>query len=342
MANQELVDILRQGGANFWNMWRLTHPKVPLDLFKADLYGINLEGAIINRADLRGASLGEANLVGANLTRAFLVGADLHNANLSRTRLAGVDFSHANLNQAHLSEADLYATLLTSADLTNADLTRTNLQETYFGDANFNTTIVGWTIFGNVDLHQVKGLDTVVHRGPSTVGIDTIARSQGNIPEIFLRGAGIPDSFISYAKSLIGQSIEYYTCFISYSSRDQDFAERLYSDLQNHGVRCWFAPENMKIGDKIRPRIDEAIHLQDKLLLLLSDHAIASAWVEDEVEAAMEKENQQQREVLFPVRLDESVMQTTQPWAAKLRRMRHIGDFTHWMDPHISEHSGGC
>jgi hypothetical protein len=36
--------------------------------------------------------------------------------------------------------------------------------------------------------------------------------------------------------------------------------------------------------------------------------------------------------VLFPVRLDEQVMQTSVAWAAKLRRTRHIGDFTHWTD----------
>jgi hypothetical protein len=127
--------------------------------------------------------------------------------------------------------------------------------------------------------------------------------------------------------------IQYHSCFISYSSKDDILARRLYADLQDQGVRCWFAPEDMKIGDKIRARIDEAIHMQDKLLLLLSKHALASTWVEDEVEAALEKEQRQQREVLFPVRLDESVMQTTQAWAAKPRRTRHIGDFTRWTDP---------
>lgn len=64
--------------------------------------------------------------------------------------------------------------------------------------------------------------------------------------------------------------------------------------------------------------------------MLLSEYALTSDWVEDEVEAALEKEQHQQLEVLFPVRLDESVMQTTQAWAAKLRRTRHIGDFTNW------------
>jgi len=127
-----------------------------------------------------------------------------------------------------------------------------------------------------------------------------------------------------------GNPIDYYTCFISYSSHDEPFAKRLYADLQHEGVRCWFAPEDLKIGDKIRHRIDESIHLYDKLLLVFSEHAVKSEWVEHEVEAAFEKERQHHKEVLFPVRLDEAVMQTTEAWAADIRRTRHIGDFTSW------------
>lgn len=64
---------------------------------------------------------------------------------------------------------------------------------------------------------------------------------------------------------LAGKPIEYYTCFISYSHKDQPFASLLFTDLQSKQVRCWFAPEDLKIGDKIRPRIDESIRLYDKL-----------------------------------------------------------------------------
>src|SRR5205085_2692516 len=179
----------------------------------------------------------------------------------------------------------------------------------------------------------IDGLETLRHRGRSYIDIHTLYRSQGLLPEVFLRGIGASDEAIAYAHSFFLDPIQYHSCFISYSSKDETLARRLHTDLQNQGVRCWFAPEDMKIGDKIRSRIDEAIHLHEKLLLLLSGHALASAWVEDEVEAALEKEQRQQREVLIPVRLDESVMNTTQPWAAKLRRSRHIGDFSNWADP---------
>ena len=135
---------------------------------------------------------------------------------------------------------------------------------------------------------------------------------------------------IVYLRSLVGKPIDYYSCFISYSSKDQDFAERLHADLQSKGVRCWFAPEDMKIGDKIRARIDETIRIHDKLLIVLSEHSIESDWVEFEVETALAKERKEQRTILFPIRLDNYVMESTTTWAAHIKNTRLIGDFIHW------------
>jgi hypothetical protein len=97
-------------------------------------------------------------------------------------------------------------------------------------------------------------------------------------------------------------------------------------------VRCWFAPEDIKIGDKFRIRIDEAIRTYDKLLLVLSEHSIRSPWVEKEVEQAFEKERKRKKLMLFPIQLDDTVTRTRQAWAADLRRIRHIGDFRQWKD----------
>src|SRR5262245_7954512 len=96
--------------------------------------------------------------------------------------------------------------------------------------------------------------------------------------------------------------------------------------MRDHGFRCWFAPEDLKIGDPFQDRINEAVRTHEKLLLVLSSHSIASKWVEQEVAAALEKENRTRRSVLFPVRLDQSVMLTRKAWAASVRRTRHIGD----------------
>jgi hypothetical protein len=102
----------------------------------------------------------------------------------------------------------------------------------------------------------------------------------------------------------------------------------LSADLQVRGVRCWFAPENLKIGDRFRQRIDEAIRLHDKLLLILSKDSVRSDWVREEVESCLDRERRQKRSLLFPVRLDDSVLGAEEAWAASIRRQGHIGDFT--------------
>ena len=84
------------------------------------------------------------------------------------------------------------------------------------------------------------------------------------------------------------------------------------------------------IGDRFRQRIDEAIRLHDRLLLLLSEHSVESNWVREEVEFCLEREGQEKTIVLFPVRLDEAIMNTKQAWAGSIRRQRHIGNFENW------------
>ena len=211
-----------------------------------------------------------------------------------------------------------------------ANLSLAHLSGAYLSEATLSYAKVSFTTFGNVDLSVAKGLDTVRHDWPSTIGIDTIYRSQGNIPEVFLKGAGVDDTFITYIRSLVGKPIDYSSCFISYSRKDKAFAKRLYADLQSNNVRCWFAPEDLKWGERIRTGIDEAIRLYDKLLLVLSRYSLASGWVEREVKTALAKERKEKRTVLFPVRLDKAVLESPFSWATEIRHERNIGDFTRW------------
>jgi hypothetical protein len=123
---------------------------------------------------------------------------------------------------------------------------------------------------------------------------------------------------------------QYYSCFISFSSKDRAFADRLHEDLMNNDVRCWYAPDNLPIGAKTWDAIDAAIRVHDKLLLILSKSAIASDWVEDEVSKAFAEERRRGQPVLFPVCIDDEVMKTDEPWVVKLRDQRNIGDFQRW------------
>jgi TIR domain/Pentapeptide repeats (8 copies) len=221
-----------------------------------------------------------------------------------------------------------------------ADLREANLGDANLSGADLTDAQMGWTILGNVDLSVAKGLETVNHWGPSTIGIDTIYRSNGQIPEVFLRGAGVPDTFITYVRSLVGHAIEFYSCFISYSSKDQEFAERLHTDLQSKGVRCWFAPHDVRGGRKLHEQIDEAIRVYDRLLLTLSEHSMRSEWVKTEIAHARQKELNEHRQVLFPISLVpfakirewKNFDPDTGKDSAREIREYFIPDFNNWKD----------
>src|SRR5271165_1973883 len=302
MANPEHLETLKRGVTE-WNKWREEHAGVTPDLRGADLGGVKFSEAHLSGVDFTGANLSNARLEWADLGSANLCGTDLHKAildeaNLGRARLAeadlteaslvGVVFRYANLREANLSRANLLF-----ANFVSTDLTATN----------FSLAGTGTTSFGNVDLSTAKGLEIVQHAGPSIIGIDTIYKSGGKIPEVFLRGCGVSDQFIAYIDSLIASGIKFYSCFISYSTHDQEFAERLHADLQAKGVRCWFAPHDIKGGRKIHEQIDEAIRLHDRLLLILSEHSMSSEGVKSELAKARKREVKEGKRVLFPVRL---------------------------------------
>lgn len=301
MANPEHIKILKKG-VEVWNAWATAHPEIIPDFSFADLRRAHLNNAQLKYANLSYAKLSGADLSGAYLAVAYLVQADLSDADLSNANLVDVNLRYANLFYATTNEAKISGT-------------------------KFNNASVGYTIFTNTDLSEAVGLDTVRHGQPSEVGVSTFYLSQGRIPKIFLRGSGIPEDFITYMRSLTMQPILFYKSFISHSSKDQKFAERLYADLQNKGVRCWLASEDLKIGDRIRTGIDDVIRFHDKLLLVLSKHSVESDWVEQEVETALDRERKEKRTVLFPIRLDDIVMKIDTGWPALIKNTRNIGDF---------------
>ena len=353
MANPEHIAKLQEGVAA-WNDWRQSHPQaIPdlsgLDLSRAALWKTHpaetlweptLPSSNLSNADLHGANLSAANLTYATLMGTRLGGADLREASLNTASLLSADLNGADLRHTDLGGANLAGANLKGANLGNAELRSTNLYWARLAESDFSGAWVGSTIFGDNDLSAVTGLETVHHGGPSTIGIDTIYRSRGEISEVFLRGCGVPDDFITYAKSLVASTIEYYSCFISYSTKDQDFADRLYADLQNKGVRCWFAPHDVQGGRKLHEQIDEAIRMHDRLLLILSPHGMKSEWVKTEIAKARKRELRDNRRVLFPIRL--VPFETLRDWecfdagtgkdSAREIREYFIPDFSNWKD----------
>jgi len=327
MANQEQLDLLKQDVLQ-WNEWRKQHPETRPDLRDADLSGLKLHNADLSFSDLSFANLSLASLVGAYFTNAYL-----HRANLNDAYLLSATLSGANLSNTLLSFADLEIADLTNTILTHANLSFANLSDVKLSGAELRGAALHSTILARLDLRQVKGLAEIEHRGPSHIELYSVQLPQDGSALHFLRGAGAPDEWIDFWRSTMMHPVQYHSCFISYSSKDDALARRLHADLQASGVRCWFAQEDLKIGDQFRIRIDEAIHIHEKLLLLLSEDSIESSWVEYEVKRALKKEQEQERSVLFPIKLDDTISNVPYQWAADIRKTRHIGDFRAWTDP---------
>jgi TIR domain/Pentapeptide repeats (8 copies) len=321
MANPEHLEILKQG-VEAWNEWRREHRDVSPDLSDADL----------SDADLTNANLSDTDLFQANLSNADLSNADLSYATLSGANLFHAELIDANLNGAYLIDANLSGAVLFQANLSYANLSGTD----------FTLVALASTTFAGTDLSEVKGLEAVVHLAPSSIGVDTLYNSAGKIPERFLRCCGIPDDFVAFIPSHFGvqQAIQFYSCFISYSTRDEEFARRLYSRMRDEHLRVWFAPEDVKGGEKLYEQIERAIQIHDRLLIVLSESSLRSKWVMTEIRRAHKVELREKRRKLFPIRLVD--YETLQAWEcfdadtgedlASEVRQYFIPDFSNWKE----------
>ncbi len=376
MANQEQLAILKQG-VEVWNNWRSQNPNVEIMFDRIDLSGANLtqadlsrvyiadsnlSGANFSKANLGGANLGStklsgADLSGANLTVAYLAATDLNAASLSGASLYGANLRGAKLANAHLIRSNLFEANLTladflGADLNGADLRNVNLTETNLRNASFKNVVIGGTILADIDLSITVGLESVIHDSASTLGTNTLMRSMGNIPEVFLRGCGLSDWEIEQAKMYNPrlrnhefidiqnrifdlrhlQAIQISPLFISYSHSDGAFVDRLEKQLIAKGVRFWRDIHDLKAG-RIEKQIDRAISQNRTVLLVLSENSLNSDWVEHEVRTARGKEKDTESDVLCPVALDGSWKDNRWPKRVMEQIMEYnILDFSEWKD----------
>jgi uncharacterized protein YjbI with pentapeptide repeats len=348
MTEKSPIKYLNASDIEKWNAWNrrsnarldlrssvLENRRLPyVTLNKCDLsrmtnydYGFRLDGP---RSSFDGSLMENASFDWVDLTEASFRGSEMQKSRFQFAGLHSTDFSKANLRNCRFISSNLTSAVFSGADLTGSEISGCTLFDSRFDGANLSGVLFQNTFFANVDLSKAVGLDSCRYAGPSIVDFRTLQRS-GVLPLSFLRGIGLPESLINYLPSLMEQAIQTYSCFISFSAKNQDFADRLYADLQNNGIRCWFAPLDLRIGEDILHGIDQAIRVREKVVLILSEESIASGWVQDEVTTAFEEERKRKETVLFPIRIDDAVMDAAEPWAAKLRA-RNIGDFRGWKD----------
>lgn len=299
------------------------------NLREANLYRTDLSRADLNGADLGGADLTGAHLIGAHLTEVDLKGANLRGANLSRAHLSRANLSGANFRKANLSGAHLSGADLRGADLGLADISGVNLSGAILSWANFSGARTSRTLWNGVDLRNVVGLQSINHRGPSSVGVDTLYLSEGRVSAGFLRGCGLDSYFVGMVPGLTTIApIQHSSAFISYSHADATFAAGLYDYIfHTQKVPIWLDEHEIQPGDLIMREVDRAIRRTDRVILLCSEASLNSWWVEEEIERWTRKERQlrqsdERTSVVIPVDLDGYVHDCDHDYAATILKAK--------------------
>lgn len=153
----------------------------------------------------------------------------------------------------------------------------------------------------------------------------------------------------SYSPTTKGQphlpQQQFDSCFLSHSHQDHEFASMLNSRLQDAGIKVWFAPEDMRPGEKTKQQIDRALAAFDRVIAVLSAESVRSSWVTTELTAALRIELKANRNVLFPVSL--FPYSELAAWkcfnsdlgqdVAEAVREYPVLDFSDWRTPHVFE-----
>jgi hypothetical protein len=109
-----------------------------------------------------------------------------------------------------------------------------------------------------------------------------------------------------------------YDVFVSYSTKDKAVADAVVFALEKKGIRCWYAPRDIKAGASWGETITEAISHCKLMLLIFSGSSNQSKRVQEEVYYAISEEK-----TLIPFRIE-----NLDPTGA----MRLHLSMLHWLD----------
>lgn len=94
--------------------------------------------------------------------------------------------------------------------------------------------------------------------------------------------------------------------FLSHNHQDKDVATPLAARLRLVGADVWLDDWEIKPGDSIVGKVNEALGLADTVLLLWSENAAHSRWVNSEMETAIARRLSDGSVRIIPVRLDDT------------------------------------
>lgn len=93
--------------------------------------------------------------------------------------------------------------------------------------------------------------------------------------------------------------------FISYSHRDKEFVDKLALILIDKRIRVFVDRWEMKLGDSITNKVQDAISDASFLMIILSKNSVESDWCKREITSALMLELERKRIVLLPILIEE-------------------------------------
>ena len=110
--------------------------------------------------------------------------------------------------------------------------------------------------------------------------------------------------------------------FISYSTRNQDVANAICHVLEEADIRCWMAPRDIPVGSKYASVIKDAIVSSKVFVLIFSEFAAVSPWVESELNMAFSN-----RKTIIPYKVDEALVEDYDEFYVRLNNRHWIDSF---------------
>lgn len=297
MANLQHLELLKKG-ASAVEDWQSKNKGKMLDLSYADLHDTNLSGFNLQNGYFFGTDLSYANLSKAQLLK----------ANFTCSDLSGADFSDANLTRAGLGFSEIKYPTLSNTNLLRADLTGATLDGPIVkGEpVSLKGAIMVDTILADCTMTDFSDLDSVRHKGPSHVDIDTLIvsymKSNKKFDKVltpFFLNAGVPKSLLDALPDIVA-GIKYSSCFVCYGEPDRAFAEELVNNLKAKGIQAWIYSLDSTPGQKVWKEINEKRRKLDKMIVLCSAQSLVRPGVKKELEEQIDEDP----EKMIPISLD--------------------------------------
>lgn len=106
-------------------------------------------------------------------------------------------------------------------------------------------------------------------------------------------------------KAAMCEKYEYeWDVFISYASEDkQSFVDQLAKELRDKGVRVWYADFSLRLGDRLKDKIEEGLTKSRFGVTVLSKSFFQKKWTQDELGVLIQRDSFD-RKVILPIWLD--------------------------------------